>query len=529
LDEIDRQWAKVPARQDGLDLISSLHRSLAEDGGEYIDDRTWSDLNLDAVFRSINGSQSTIGRQVLYHRLRSAMAPAALPAFEALVARMTTDVERRRAAQLTLGHLHDRAGYDLWWFTQPGAIERRSWWMAFPAVAIINLVCLAISPIWPAALLVPIYGSVLTLAIRAVAARQTNWLVGSLRELSPLIRAARKLRDLNAPDLDAILGTLNRDLEALPGLDSWAGLASRDRYADGGLVGYVMELINHVFLLDLNALYFCSRRLEASADALRRVIVAVGEIDAAIAVASFRAGTSAWTVPRFVAAGERVTFRDLRHPLIERPVPNSITLAPPNGVLVTGSNMSGKTTFVRTVGLNVVLAQTIHTCIGSEYSAPFMEVRSCIGRADDLLTGKSYYVVEVEAVIAMVQRAARPVPQLFLLDELFRGTNAVERIAAAEAVLIELLGEGVKRPHFVLASTHDAELVELLAGAYAPFHFGDSLDENGLVFDYRLREGPAHTRNAIAVLRLHGAPDRMTRRALDRAAMLDRVRALRAN
>jgi DNA mismatch repair ATPase MutS len=149
-------------------------------------------------------------------------------------------------------------------------------------------------------------------------------------------------------------------------------------------------------------------------------------------------------------------------------------------------------------------------------------VRSCIGRADDLIAGKSYYLVEVESVLGIVKASDRPDPHLFIFDELFRGTNAVERIAAAEAVLGALIAGG--KPHVVLAATHDGELVDLLQDVYVTCHFGDAVGPGGLVFDYRLTQGPATSRNAIALLTLNGAPDSIVARALARAAALDRQR-----
>jgi DNA mismatch repair ATPase MutS len=208
-------------------------------------------------------------------------------------------------------------------------------------------------------------------------------------------------------------------------------------------------------------------------------------------------------------------------------VPNSITVRPGHGVLVTGSNMSGKSTFLRTVGVNAILAQTINTCLAREYRAPILHVRSCIGRADNILTGTSYYIAEVEALLELVRASAGMDPHLFVLDELFRGTNAVERIAAGQAVLTQLLQDtgGGTKPHLVLAATHDLELVELAAGRYEPYHFGDSMGPDGLVFDHRLQRGPSTSRNAIALLRLHGAPDALIERAMATAAMLDEQRA----
>ena len=204
------------------------------------------------------------------------------------------------------------------------------------------------------------------------------------------------------------------------------------------------------------------------------------------------------------------------------PVPNSLTLRPGTGVLVTGSNMSGKSTLLRTVGVNVILAQTVNTCLAREYAGPVLEVRSCIGRSDDLIAGKSYYLVEVEALLGLVRLSESPQRHLFLLDELFRGTNAVERVAAGHGVLQELVqADRGRKPHAVIAATHDGELVNLSREFYDAYHFGDSIGAEGLVFDHRLKAGPATTRTAIALLRQSGAPERLLARATATAALLD--------
>ena len=152
-------------------------------------------------------------------------------------------------------------------------------------------------------------------------------------------------------------------------------------------------------------------------------------------------------------------------------------------------------------------------------------VRSGIGRADDILAGKSYYLVEVEALLGLVRDSTGAMPHLFLLDEMFRGTNAVERIAAGQSVLIELID---RKPHMVVAATHDNELVDLLSGSYAPFHFGDALTDETLTFDYCLRPGRATSRNAIALLRLNGAPPALVEGRFARAPLRSWIGSARA-
>jgi len=142
------------------------------------------------------------------------------------------------------------------------------------------------------------------------------------------------------------------------------------------------------------------------------------------------------------------------------------------------------------------------------------------------MSGKSYYLVEVEAVLALVEASAQQRPHLFLFDELFRGTNTVERVSAAHAVLAALIEarEG-PRSHVVLAATHDGELLDMLQDTYEPFHFSDRIDACGLVFDFVLKAGPSTTRNAIALLSQCGAPESIVASALATVAAIDAQRS----
>jgi hypothetical protein len=456
----------------------------------------------------------------LYHRLRSAPLAADRDAFEVLAVRMASDTAVRERAQVALARLRDAWGYDLWWLAQPGSLETRRWHILFPAITCSMIATLALSALWPRLLLLVPIATVVNLLLRIVTAQRVGGVVvGSFRQVAPLVNAAATLAEIDDEATRPITGRLHADVAALRRLRGYAGWVSRDRTAaaTGSIGATLLEYLNLLFLVDLTVLYFAAREIGARGAALLRVIAAVGDVDAAISIASFRTGLPRWTRPRFHPAGSPTVLTDVRHPLLAGAVPNSVTLGPPHGILITGSNMSGKSTFLRTLGVTAVLAQTINTCLATAYDAPVFRVRSCIGRTDDLAHGKSYYLVEVEAVLALVRASRSAEPHLFLFDELFRGTNAVERIAGAEAVLRELANQ----THVVVTATHDVELVDLLRDSYVPYHFTDSLGPRGLVFEYRLQPGPATTRNAIALLKLHGAPDSLVARALARAADLD--------
>jgi hypothetical protein len=531
-------WGKPIERPRRMDAISISHaRRIKVLGGGSLDERTWADLDFVHVFAALDRTHSTLGQHALYHRLRTAPLADHLDAFDALVRRMTVDATARERAQMVLARLQDPHGYDIWWLARADAVERPSWYVLFPGLTVLTTVLAVLAPFWSAAVMPLVTILLLNVAVRYATDFRIGPVARSFRQCAPLIAAAESLRFVNGDDIDAIVSPLRTDTPALARLKLISRWVNADPFMlsinphpvallFSDLVGAIYEYLNLAFLLDSTGVYFAARDLAVHGASLVRAVVAAGDVDAAIAIASFRAGRSDWVRPEFRTSGALTEWTELRHPLVENAIANSINLGPGRGVLVTGSNMSGKSTFLRTVGVNAVLAQTISTCLARAYRAPVFHVRSCIGRADDLIAGKSYYIVEVEALLELVRASDEESSHLFLLDELFRGTNAVERIAAGQAVLRQLLlgPRGAAKRHVVLAATHDKELVELTSAVFAAWHFEDSLGPDGLMFDYRLREGPATTRNAIALLRLHGAPDALLNSAEMTAEALDRER-----
>jgi len=403
------------------------------------------------------------------------------------------------------------------------------WYLLFPSLTLTMVVALVLVMFWPPAGLMLIAGAITNILLRATVARQVAVVQSAFRQVGPLIVVAQKLAPIDRDDTRPITGTLVTDPPKLERLKRIAGWMSRDVSGamSGQLAGLLLEYLNMIFCLDANALLFGAKELRVHGPELLRVLASVGDVDAALSVASYRAETAGWTRPRFLSAGAPTVLTGVRHPLVPDAVANAITIDAPRGAIITGSNMSGKTTFLRTLGVTTVLAQTINTCLVDAYESPTFVVRSCIGRADDPANGKSYYAVEVEAVLSLVRAAEGTRAHLFLFDELFRGTNTVERIAAGEAVLRALIkpdSAGHRSPHVVMAATHDQELVDLLAETYAAYHFTDTVGEEGLSFDYRLQPGPSTTRNAITLLRLRGAPEELVNQAIARATSLSHAR-----
>lgn len=533
------RWGMPVDRERRLEAIAASHRSRSsvEPSHVALDDRTWNDLDLDAVFAALDRTESTLGQHALYHRLRTAPVGPHLDVFDKLLTRLGADAASRECAQTALARLQDPHGYDLWWLATPDAFEIRSWSLIFPVLSAATLLLIGLAPFWPQVIPAIIGAFALNVAVRYATDRHIQPMAAAFRQIAPVVAAGQALQFVDDLEVQPLTGALRADATSLGRLKTISRWISGDPLMlpvrPGSLALFVHDVIsagyeylNLLLLLDANGVYFGAGEIRTRAPAFLRVMAAVGEVDAAISVASVRAGRREWTRPRFASPGTAAEWSNVCHPLIADAVPNSIGLAPGLGALVTGSNMSGKSTLLRTVGVNTILGQTLGTCFASKYEAPVFHVRSCIGRADDLMAGKSYYVVEVEALLGLVEASGSPSPHLFLLDELFRGTNAVERIAAGHAVLTELLVDrGGTKPHVVMAATHDGELVDLLSSLYAAWHFGDTVSDDGLTFDHRLRPGHATTRNAIALLKLRGAPESLVRLASDTATALDRERA----
>jgi DNA mismatch repair ATPase MutS len=192
-------------------------------------------------------------------------------------------------------------------------------------------------------------------------------------------------------------------------------------------------------------------------------------------------------------------------------VKNSIRLDG-QSALITGSNMAGKTTFIKMVGTNILLGRTLGICLASKATVPRSGVRASIRGEHSVESGKSHYFAEIEAILSFIESAKRGDASVFLIDELFSGTNTVERIAAACAVL-----QSISANAQMLVTTHDVELQELLGQRFDLYHFQENPDVEGF-FDYRLRAGRATERNAIRLLERMGFPEDIVSAAMALAA-----------
>jgi len=242
---------------------------------------------------------------------------------------------------------------------------------------------------------------------------------------------------------------------------------------------------------------------------LRRWAELTGEIEALLSLAGYSYEHPADPFPEFVGAEGGVGFFDgeeLGHPLIaaERCVRNSVKLdAQTRVLLVSGSNMSGKSTFLRAVGINTVLAMAGAPIRGKQLRLTPLRIGTRIRTTDSLQDGRSSFYTEILHIRKVFDAANGPVPMVFLFDELLEGTNSKDRRIGAEGLIQGLL----KRRAIGIVTTHDLALTEIAAAVgnvLRNMHFEDQVADGKMKFDYKLREGVVEKSNALELMRLIG-------------------------
>lgn len=241
----------------------------------------------------------------------------------------------------------------------------------------------------------------------------------------------------------------------------------------------------------------------------------VGELDACVAIASVRASLSGYAVPEFISE-PRVSAENIAHPLLKNPVRNSMDWR--ENAMITGSNASGKSTFVKVLALNAIFAQSICTCWADRFSMPRAQVMSSMALRDDVQGGDSYFIVEIKSLKRILTALRDDRVTLCFIDEILRGTNTIERIASSTALLRYLESQNV----LCLAATHDVELTQLLT-QYRQYHFREDMTPQGMTFSYHLMDGACDTRNAIRLLEQMEFPSQVTASADELAAGFDKT------
>ena len=501
-EQLQAEWgARRPLRpidEDAMEDIRECYTDMPHPQGDFawVDDITWSDLDMDAVFRYLNRAQSGVGEEMFYRMLHAIdESGETLQKRDRWMNALTADAPHRIALQKQLRGLtrdHDHGAFQ--YLKNPQSVRPAHAWVYF-ALALMPFVFIGLGiwrPLW-------LLGIALSLLVNAIVYYRTKqvWMreLTAIRHLASVLYCARHMRRSPVKGMEDGFEALDALCAALKPLARWNSLLYMQRVSD---IDFFTDYFRIAFQLDMISLIRLSDFIKKHADDVLRLYALIGEMDACIAVASVRKSLGGYAVPQFHAE-KHVQAEGVWHPLIKEPVPNTMDWK--ENVLVTGSNASGKSTFIKAIALNAVLGQSIATCFAQRFAMPRAQVMSSMALRDNVQGGESYFIVEIKSLKRILTALRDDVPTLCFIDEILRGTNTVERIAASRA-LLEYLG---RQNALCIAATHDMELTKLLP-AYRQVHFREEISPQGMVFPYKMYEGVSDTRNAIRLLEQMGFP-----------------------
>lgn len=508
LAEIKERWGNPIITGRNLKSISTY---LTADGGSSeISADTATDLDIDSVFEYIDRTNSKPGQQYLYKQLHSPqISDSYFETLEQRISSITNNKELREAAELKLSELGNNDAYYL------PELFKKPHYSIFPAIGnfYISIAPFLIIGVAISLFIVPNQFMLMLLLILMIAnvvihySNKTQMLnyTHSLPQLLVLHKVSNWLKNHHLLSNDETTQNSMANLSKLKKSLNYISLQNKAAIDPTDIYYLVTEWLKMFLLIEPMVFIKSIGKVNKYLNDIKVVYKAVAEVDVAISIRSVRDGAIHYCRPQLTTGNINIVIKDLYHPLIENCVSNSISIDNKQGVLVTGSNMSGKTTFIRAIAINALLAQTINTSFATVYQAPPLKIFTSIDMTDDLGDNKSYFQAEALAVKNIVAQtiASKPVNSLVIIDEIFRGTNTIERIAAAKAVLSYF----IQNESFVFVSTHDLELAELLGSDYKVFFFEEVIGDDRLVFDYKIKEGLLKNRNGIAVLKGVGFPE----------------------
>ncbi len=484
-----------------LEKIKGYYLKTHKEGEYSVDDITWNDLSMDDIFINMNHTFSSPGEETLYKLLREpAMETSKLVERENLIRFFDTHSNTRQSMQADFLEMGRTKKYSLVQYLENFKnIKRIPNWihLVYPAILTGGIVLAFFEPIWGIMIII------CSVVANIVAYYKKKELVEpyyiSIAAVSYLTKCAKKLTSYKDAELEPYVKELKDYLKPLSGFSRDAAVLGTGNVVGGSsdlgqmLLDY-LRMITHFDFLFFNHLVKLVGKNEES---IYHLFETAGFLEAMIAISSYRQ-----TIPFYcnmeASEEKKLNLVDGYHPLLAEPVANCIETDRP--VLITGSNASGKSTFIKMTALSAILAQSVNTVHAHHYSAPFFRIYTSMALTDSIENGESYYMVEIRSIKRIMDALEGETPVLCFVDEVLRGTNTVERIAASSQILKKLAEAGAMS----FAATHDIELTQILEKYYQNYHFTENIIDDEISFSYIIQKGRATSRNAIKLLEVMG-------------------------
>ena len=513
--EIRDGWGKLP-RTTRHDQEKSLRRSYENlkaisTYDSDIDEITWNDLDLYTIFQKINHTHSSIGSEVLYRRLRQFNFNA--DSFQRVadyIEFYTQNPKMRQKIEFVFSKLGKKDNNGVVHYLTSSDKKRTATLMLFILLGSLPLIGLALillgyDSIGASILFGSIVFNLLYSSLKQIAIHLD---LMSMSYLMQSLKTAKKLTRIKHP----LNGEMKKLLHPFKGVLKFSFAFKSSEQSS---VGILLDYLNMLFMLPFIAYHFSFNQVKRYEKEALELWQLMGDLEVAYAVMNYRELLPYYAEPVFTEDDE-VLAENVYHPLVEDPVANPVHWS--KNTLVSGSNASGKSTYVKSVAISAILAQTIHTCLAADFSMKRGHVLTSMAIEDDVLLGDSYFIAEIKSLKRVLNRVESMDRCYLFIDEILRGTNTVERIAASASIIHWI----TDYPSLAFVATHDIELTEILKDECTNVHFKETVtEEDGIQFDYLLQDGPATSRNALLLLQTMNFPNEVISHATELSKHFD--------
>ena len=459
----------------------------------FIDDKTWSDLNMDTLFHKINFNFTAIGEMRLYATLRGM--------FKVNQTSLINMFKENKVFRLNVSYILSKIGKNVYplFPDQMLPTKRNILLMFCPLLPFIGFAFI---------FLIPSKGILICLTFMILNAILSFKLKKSYdQDLKSVFYTANVIKQSQALSKIESTPAISVDFTHFKASRRFSGLLARVESQD--MVSSIIMFIKLVFMIDYVLFHLIQRSYFKYQEEVMTCYDYISILDNHYSIAMYQHTLTHYCYPKINHNINGLQMKSIIHPLLdeENAIANTIDIS--NHILLTGSNASGKSTFMKAVALNLILAQSIQTATAHSFIYQPGYVMTSMANADDVLSGDSYFMSELKSIRRLFNTHQCNKIYCFI-DEIFKGTNTTERIAASESVLSYLDNQ---KAYQVIAATHDVELSTLLENTYNNYHFNESIQENSIFFDYKIKPGKANTRNAIELLRITQFPIDIYQRA----------------
>lgn len=513
--EIKEGWGKPP-KQTRLDKEKSLRQSYENLKNHLhydsdVDDITWYDLDLLTIFEEINYTHSSIGSEALYHRLRQFnFNDASFQRIEKYIQFYIDHPRIREDIEYIFANLGKKDHNAVVKYLTTSDKKRTSSLLLFIFLGSLPFIGLVLILLGLDGLgFMVLFGSIVfNLVYSSVKQIAINIELLSMSYLVQSLKTAKKLSKIKHP--------LNGEIkELLRPFKSVLRFSFAFKSSEQSEAAILLEYLNMLFMLPFIAFHFVFNQVKSYEKEALELWQLLGDLEVAYAILNYRQLLPIYTEPLFTDEND-LAGEDVYHPLVDHPVPNPVNWT--ENTLVSGSNASGKSTYVKSVAVNCILAQTIHTCLASHFSMKRGHVLTSMAVEDDVVLGDSYFIAEIKSLKRVLDKVKTHERCYLFIDEILRGTNTVERIAAS-ASIIQWINN---YPSLAFVATHDIELTEMLKDDATNVHFKETVtEEDGIQFDYILQKGPATSRNALLLLQTMDFPNDVVKHAKELSKHFD--------